>query len=217
MCRQILAAGDVWDAITILLCRSYFLFFSKDFAYKQTLTCNGTGRTSLKSFLNTFYMKKISFILFGLLCLASVSMAQLKVKATCPAFEVDILDGKVNGLKANVVAGEIKNKFPCFTSVTNDSAKCGEAVYYKDKGITFYTGRDYVEITEGFKGKLSIPLLGSPRGSLFKVLGNPKLKDDTWDAYQTNYGCLVLHFNKANKVRLIQFSTFGTDKLNLCE
>jgi hypothetical protein len=162
-------------------------------------------------------MKKISLILFGLLCLTSVSIAQLKAKATCPAFEVDILDGKVNGLKPNVVAGEIKGKFPCFTSVTNDSAKCGEAIYYKDKGITFYTGRDYVEITEGFKGKLSVPLLGSARGSLFKVLGNPKLKDDTWDAYQTNYGCLVLHFNKANKVRLIQFSTNGTESLKLCE
>jgi hypothetical protein len=43
------------------------------------------------------------------------------------------------------------------------------------------------------------------------------MKDATWDAYQTNYGCLVLHFNKANKVRLIQFSTNGTEMLKLCE
>jgi hypothetical protein len=161
-------------------------------------------------------MKKLSFVL-GCLCLASVSMAQLKAKVVCPAFEVDILDGKVNGLKPNVVIGEIKNKFPCFTSVTNDSAKCGEGVYYKDKGISFYTTRDYVEITEGFKGKLSVPLLGAPRNSLFKILGNAKIKDDTWEAYQTNYGTLVLHFNKANKVNLIQFSTYGADRLSLCE
>jgi hypothetical protein len=161
-------------------------------------------------------MKKISlFVAF--LGLATVSMAQLKASVTCPGFEVDILDGKVNGLKPNTIAGQIKRQWPCFTSVTTDSAKCGEAVYYKDKGITFYTGRDYVEITEGFKGKLSVPLLGSPRGSLFKTLGNPKMKDATWDAYQTNYGTLVLHFNKANKVRLIQFSTYGTELLNLCQ
>ncbi|THU41486.1 hypothetical protein FAM09_05095 [Niastella caeni] len=161
-------------------------------------------------------MKKISLFV-GFLCLASVSLAQLKATVACPSFEVDILDGKVNGYKANTIAGMIKNKWPCFTSVTNDSAKCGEAVYYKDKGISFYTSRDYVEITEGFKGKLSIPLLGSARGSLFKTLGNPAMKDAAWDAYQTSYGCLILYFNKANKVRMIQFSTLGTSAIKLCE
>jgi hypothetical protein len=161
-------------------------------------------------------MKKISFFL-GFLCLASVSMAQLRATVTCPPFEVDILDGKVNGFKANTIAGMIKNKWPCFSSVTNDSAKCGEAVYYKDKGITFYTSRDYVEITEGFKGKLSVPLLGTPRGGLFKTLGNPKMKDAGWDAYQTSYGTLILYFNKANKVRMLQFSTNSTETIKLCE
>ncbi|WP_207511763.1 hypothetical protein [Longitalea luteola] len=161
-------------------------------------------------------MKKICLSV-AFLCLVSVSMAQLKGSVSCPPFEVDILDGKVNGFKANTIAGQIKSKWPCFTSTTTDSAKCGEGVFYKDKGISFYTGRDYVEITEGFKGKLSVPLLGAARGSLFKTLGNPKLKDASWDAYQTSYGALVLHFNKANKVRLIQFSTNGTETLRLCE
>ena len=62
-----------------------------------------------------------------------------------------------------------------------------------------------------------MPLMGAPRATLFKTLGNPKMKDATWDAYQTNYGTLILHFNKANKVRLIQFSTYGTDLIKLCE
>jgi len=161
-------------------------------------------------------MKKIS-LFAAFICLATVSMAQLKAAVTCPPFEVDLLDGKVNGFKANTQASLIKAKWPCFTSATTDSAKCGEAIYYKDKGITFYISRHYVEITEGFKGKLSVPLLGTPRGSLFKTLGNPKMKDATWDAYQTNYGTLILYFNKANKVRMIQFSTYGTDLIKLCE
>lgn len=161
-------------------------------------------------------MKKISLFI-GCLFLASVSMAQLRATVTCPAFEVDIIDGKVNGFKPNVVAGQIKRKFPCFTSTTTDSTKCGEGIFYKDKGISFYTTRDYVEINESFKGKLSVPLIGAARGSLFKTLGNPKMKDATWDAYQMSYGTLVLHFNKANKVRLIQFSTNSTDLLSLCE
>lgn len=161
-------------------------------------------------------MKKLSLVL-ACLTLAAASMAQLKAKVICPPFDVDILEGKVNGLKATVGAGELKNKFPCFTSTTTDSVKCGEGVYYKDKGISFYTTRDYVEISDKFKGKISLPLIGSSRGSLFKWLGHPKIKDDTWDAFQTAYGTLVLHYNKANKVRLIQFSTKDTNTLSLCE
>ena len=161
-------------------------------------------------------MKKI---ILAIVCLAltSMSIAQLRAKVVCPPFDVDILEGKVNGMKANITIGEIKGKFPCFTSTTSDSAKCGEGVYYKDKGISFFTGRDYVEITDKFKGKISLPLIGASRGSLFKWLGHPKIKDDTWDAFQTAYGTLVLHYNKANKVRLMQFSTNNTNTLSLCE
>lgn len=88
---------------------------------------------------------------------------------------------------------------------------------FKLRHYQFFTTRDYVEIGEKFKGKLSIPLFGAARNSLFKVLGNPQMKDATWDAFQTAYGILVLHYNKANKVRLIQFSTHGTSTLSLCE
>jgi hypothetical protein len=162
-------------------------------------------------------MKKISFFIVCLF-LAVGSMAQLKTtKAACPPFEVDILDGKINSYKASATAVMVKTTWPCFTSATGDTAKCGAVVYYKDKGITFYTSRHYVEIVEGFKGKLSVPLLGAARGSLFNKLGNPKIKDESWDAYQTNYGTLILYYNKANKVQMIRFTTEGTNTINLCE
>jgi hypothetical protein len=180
--------------------------------YKSCTARYQSGSNPLKKII----MKKLS-ILVSCLLLATVSMAQLNTTVACPGFEVDILDGKVNGFKPNVTAAQIKSKFPCFTSEVTDSARCGEAVYYKDKGISFYTKRDYVEIVEGFKGKMSISLLGTPRGSLFKTLGNPQMKDAGWDAYQTAYGVLVLYFNKANKVRKIIFSTNGTSTLSPCE
>lgn len=161
-------------------------------------------------------MKKISVIVLCLF-LAATSQAQLKAKVDCGAFDVDVLDGKVNGLKPNTIPGQIKRTWTCFTGADSAGAKCGEAIYYKDKGITFYTDRDYIEIAEGFKGKMSIPLLGAARGSLFKHLGNPRMKDNTWDAYQTSYGVLILHYNKANKVRLIQMSTETTGTIQLCE
>jgi hypothetical protein len=163
-------------------------------------------------------MKRI-FLLFFVMCLFELSIGQLKAKAICPAFVVDILNGNVNAVKSDFTAAEIKDKFPCFTSTEDagTASKCGEGVFYKDKDLYFYTQRSYIEIGEKFKGKLSIPLLGASRNALFKWLGNPKIKDDTWDAFEMAYGTLVLHYNAAGKVKLIQFSTKTTDTLSLCE
>jgi hypothetical protein len=163
-------------------------------------------------------MKTLLFI-FLFMATVIIAHAQLKTTPVCSTMIVDILDGKVNGVLPDFTINQIKEKLPCFTSeeLENSSSKCGGGVFYKDKDIYFYTGRDYVEIREKFKGKLSIPLLGASRNSLFKWLGNPKIKDVNWDAFQTQYGTLVLHYNKAAKVNLIQFSKKSTDTLTLCE
>ncbi len=154
--------------------------------------------------------------------LVSVTMGQLKTKVKCPDFYVDILNGTVNELKPNYTPGEIKEKFPCFTSAEDEgpTAKCGGGVYFKDKDIYFYTKRDYIEVGPKFIGKTSVPLLGTKRSSLFKTLGNPKMKDDLWDAFEMQYGSLGLHYDVAGpngKVKYFQFSTLGTDGLDLCE
>ncbi len=145
--------------------------------------------------------------------------AQLKTKVVCPAFEVDLLNGKVNGTKPDWVYALLKEKFPCFTKAEDETSasKCGGGLFFSDKGISFFTGRDYVELSPTFKGKLTPALFNASRTSLFNTLGHPKLKDDTWDAYQTSYGTLILYFNKANKVTKIQFSTKSTDVIQLCE
>lgn len=164
-------------------------------------------------------MKKTYLLLVCVLLAVSGAMAQLKPTVKCTDFVVDILDGKVNGLKANAQIYDIKSKFPCFSSTAEEGsgAKCGAGVFYKDRDVKFYTDRDYIEIGPKFKGTMTVPLLGAKRGSLFGKLGNPQMKDDKWDAYQMSYGTLVLHYDAAGKVNLIQFSTYGTDMLNLCE
>lgn len=154
--------------------------------------------------------------------LLSGAMGQLKAKVKCPDFYVDILNGTVNGIKPNNTPNEIKDAFPCFTSAVEESndAKCGGGIFFKDKDISFYTKRDYVEVGAKFTGRTSFPLLGTKRGSLFGKLGNPKIKDDLWDAFETQFGTLVLHYDvagAAGKVKYFQFSTLGTDQLNLCE
>jgi len=163
-------------------------------------------------------MKQICLLSFLLLAVF-ITQAQLVAKSRCDVITVDILDGKVNGLKPNARFDEIKEKLPCFTATEPEggTAKCGGSVFYKDKDIYFFTDRDYIEIKEKFQGKFTTPILGAARTSLFKTLGNPKIKDDTWDAYQMAYGTLVLHYNKAGKVNLVQFSTKTTDALSLCD
>ena len=166
-------------------------------------------------------MIKAILLALSLGCLTS-AMGQLKAKTKCPDFYVDVLSGTVNEQKANYSLGEIKEKFPCFTSVVEESAeaKCGGGVFFKDKDVYFYTKRHYIEIGPKFVGKFSIVLLGTKRGSLFRSIGNPKIKDDLWDAFDTQYGTLVLHYDvkgAAGKVKLIQFSTENTETLQLCE
>lgn len=162
----------------------------------------------------------MKYLLVCCLLLPVLASAQLKTTVTCDPFYVDILDGNVNKkAEPDFSAARVKKAFPCFTSEVKagDSSKCGEAVFYRDKDIYFYTGRGYIEIREHFSGKLSLPLMGAPRNGLFKWLGNPKLRDKQWDAFQTQYGILVLYYNKSSRVNLIRFSKLSTETLSICE
>ena len=160
----------------------------------------------------------IFFMLAGVMSM-QLAQAQLKTTLICPPFAVDVLEGNVNDeLYPYSTMGEIEKKFSCFSNATQETngSTCG-GVFYKDKGIYFFTERDYIEVREHFKGKLSLPLLGASRSSLFKWLGNPKIKDINWDAYQTKYGILILYYNKAGKINKLQLSNRNAETLKLCE
>jgi len=151
-------------------------------------------------------------------------MGQLKAKVKCPDLVVDVLNGTVNNQKPNYGWAEIKENIPCFTSAVDaeSQAKCGAAIFYKDKDLAIYTSirKHYIEVGSKFVGKCSLPILGSKRGSLFKTLGNPKIKDDLWEAYDMQYGILILHFNvagAAGKVVKFQMSTESSETIELCE
>lgn len=169
-------------------------------------------------------MKKLLIFALSLCCLTP-AMSQLKAKVKCPDLSVDVLNGTVNNQKPSYGWAEIKENIPCFTSAAAEGspeAKCGPTIVYKDKDVTFYTGirRHYIEIGPKFVGRCSILILGTKRGSLFKTLGNPKMKDDLWEAYEMQYGTLILHYNvagAAGKVIKFQMTTESTDTIELCE
>ena len=160
----------------------------------------------------------IVFVIF--IASSVIAPAQLKTTPLCKELNVDLLNGMINkNLLPISTVGQIKLNLPCYTSFEEEgtSAKCGAGVFYKDKDIYFYTTRDYIEIGPAFKGKLSLPLMGASRSGLFKLLGNPQIKDVKWDAFQTAYGVLILYYNSASKVNKIQFSTQPASSINLCE
>jgi len=162
-------------------------------------------------------MKNLLVILTFLFA-SQLSFAQLKKAADCPTFIVDVLDGHINKYNTKSNMAEIKKAFPCYTEINEQASGTNCAsVSYQDKGVYFFPERNYVEIRENFKGKLSVPLMGAQRKSLFKTLGNPILKDVSWDAFKTNYGILILYYNKAGKINKLQMSNRSTESIKLCE
>lgn len=145
--------------------------------------------------------------------------AQLKTKPDCGTLLVDVYKGWINEAKPNADPEQIKLKLPCFTSFEKEGneSKCGGGIYYADKGLTVYTQRDYFVMDEKFKGKFSIPLMGAKQDALFPRLGNPKLKDANWEAYQMAYGTLILYYNSKRMVNKIIISTKTTDDIQLCD
>jgi hypothetical protein len=163
-------------------------------------------------------MKFITFLLVAVISLPSAK-AQLKATPVCPTFSVDILEGYVNEkLDCISTSGQVQKLFPCFSEVVEETtgSACG-GVFYKEKDIYFYTERDYIEIRDKFKGTLEPAVMGANRTSLFKLLGNPKLKDATWEAYQTKYGTLVVYFDANGKINKLQITNKSPDTLKLCE
>jgi hypothetical protein len=158
-------------------------------------------------------------ILFsGILFTMLSATAQLKTKQDCNLITVDVYKGWVNEVKPNADPEQIKVKLPCFTSFEQEGkeSKCGGGIYYADKDLKFYIQRDYMVLGEKFKGKLTIPLLGAKRDDLFTWLGNPKLKDPAWEAYQMQYGTLIVYFNEKKLVNKIIMSTKSTEEIDLC-
>ena len=161
---------------------------------------------------------KTRLLIFAFCITGYLANAQLNATITCPPFTVDILAGSVNELVPKSAIVEIQTRFPCFTGIIEkDSVIICAGVFYADKSINFYTGRQYIEIGEKFKGRLIPALMGASRTSLFNILGHPKLKDAAWDAFQMGYGTLILYYNAAGKINKIQMCSKGTDAIKLCQ
>lgn len=159
------------------------------------------------------FLVLLSFVVAG-----TMATAQLKTKPDCGLITVDVHKGWINEVKPNDDPEQIKAKLPCFTSFEKEGNEsgCGGGVYYDDKGICFYIQRDYVVITEAFKGKFTVPLFGAKSDDLFVKFGNPKVKDANWEAYQMAFGIMIVYYNMKGTINKVILSTKGVDAIDLC-
>ena len=162
-------------------------------------------------------MKQI-FISLLLLVTANIVSAQLKVKPDCGVVTVDVYKGWVNEVKPNADPEQMKVKLPCFTSFEKEgnTSTCGGGVFFDDKGIRFYTQRDYIVINNKFKGKFTAPVMGVKKANMFTRFGNPKMKDGNWEAYQMAYGIMIVYYSAAGISNKVIISTKTTDDIDLC-
>lgn len=166
-------------------------------------------------------MKRI-FLILACIVSSHLSRAQLKATPVCHSFTVDVLDGSVNNLYPESPPGDIATRLPCFSQIIEEptasiSATVCSGIFYKDKGISFYTYRDYIEIAENFKGTLTLPIMGADRNSLFKWLGLPREKDIAREAYQMRHGILVVYFNDAGRINKLLLSSKSVESLRPCD
>lgn len=173
----------------------------------------------LQSYINPNTMKmKTSFLLLACLVITQLCTAQLKTSTSCPPITVDIMDGSVNKMRPESPWAEIYAKLPCFTEAIEEPAATGCAgVFLRDKGINFYTYRDYIEITDKFTGTMTPSLLGTDHNMLLKTLGLPQQRDLAWDAYQMRYGVMVVFFGSDGKINRIILSSKNVNTLRPCD
>ncbi len=158
-------------------------------------------------------------LLFLMLLFHLDAQSQITNTDKCSSITVDILDGKVNRARPDFTPDRIRLELPCATSsfMESDTSMCDGRIIYADKHLTFYTQKDYVEIREAYAGKWTIPVMGAVKGSLFSYLGNPKVRQEKFEAYATAYGTLALYFNDAGKVRLVRMSTNTLEFASFCD
>ncbi len=146
-------------------------------------------------------------VCFGLLLSSYSSTA-----GDCPQLDVNIKNGTVNGLAPTVTMAELKKVLPCFTAESEEGTgmNCGGGVFYSKHDIYFYTGRDYIELRSGFKGQVSVSVLGQSKEAVTSVLG--KIRKELQDGsylycfYKTNYGCLVVKFGNGKAEKLMMWA-----------
>lgn len=156
-------------------------------------------------------MKTFNLIFASLLVtfLAATSLQSLKAQDatanSCDQLYLDFEKGTLNGVSGAATMEEVKQFFPCFTGETEENmggSNCGGGVFYLNHDFFIYTGRDYINVRNKFKGKLTTPILGKASSEALSAMGEPDSsfvytdeffgEETTYLQYAKDWGTLVV-------------------------
>lgn len=153
-------------------------------------------------------IRSISLGLFiGFLAASNPTLlhAQQAEANPCDQLHLDLEKGTLNGLTGAASMEEVKKAFPCYSGETeenSDGINCGGGVFFLNHDFFIYTGKDYINVRNNFKGKTPVAILGQLASSLADLMGEPDssfvYKDEFFEEetqyaqYAKDWGTLVL-------------------------
>jgi len=114
----------------------------------------------------------------------------------CNNLTFDLDTGMLNNVPPTVSQEEVKSVFPCSTGSSPDgeSYNYGGGVFFGNHSFFFYTGKDFIEVRDKFRGVVSIPLLGTDQSTIQQELGQPQRELENIWLFGRSYGCLRVEF-----------------------
>ncbi|MCS6822588.1 MAG: hypothetical protein NZ551_12070 [Microscillaceae bacterium] len=135
--------------------------------------------------------------------------------------------GRFGKLTLPITVEMFKQTYPCFSKdeTNNLKAFCGGGLYYDNLRMVYFPQSKYIQISEGFKGKVVPAVLGLSEKQVGNLLGTPKRKEkvqtlvgevQTHWYFKKRYGCYSLVFEK-DKVVKINIHFTDVENSQICD
>ncbi|WP_045466431.1 hypothetical protein [Sporocytophaga myxococcoides] len=172
--------------------------------------------------MNRIFLKLLQlFIITFLSCKGTQKTTSAHIE--CKQLAYDIHLGEINGVKPDLSQNDIKEWFPCYTSVVADGSdhSCGGAIIYNGLGFTYYTYWDFVEVNKTFKGEVAGKIFEKTRKEIREELGSPvdtKYKEERpeIDFYPSTYGCIRIEYSNNRPFKVASHFN-DCDQIELCD
>jgi len=115
----------------------------------------------------------------------------------CNNLVLDLNQGTLNGLAPTVSQAQVKQYLPCATGDTEDGEvyNYGGGVFFLNHDFFMYTGKDFIEVRQDFKGKVTDNMMEKSKADILARYGQAAIDNGYKLFFNRQYGCLRFTFN----------------------
>lgn len=115
----------------------------------------------------------------------------------CNNLVLDLNQGTLNGLVPTVSQAQVKQYLPCATGDTEDGEvyNYGGGVFFLDHDFFMYTGKDFIEVRQDFKGNVTDNMMSKSKAEIIARYGIATIDNGYKLFFNRQYGCLRFTFN----------------------